>query len=74
MLLAPAPAAAQRIAGTVVEADTRRPVVAALVQQLAAGPDSIIASAVTDAAGRFRFGRITPGRYRIRILRIGFKP
>lgn len=74
LLLAPAPAVAQSLAGIVVEGDSRQPVVAALVQRLAPRTDSIIASVVTNGQGRFGFARITPGQYRIRILRIGFKP
>jgi hypothetical protein len=74
MLLAPAPAVAQSLAGTVVESDSRQPVVAALVQLLAPRADSIFASAVTGAQGKFGFARIAQGSYRIRILRIGFRP
>jgi Carboxypeptidase regulatory-like domain len=65
---------AQSLTGSVVEQDSRQPVVAALVQLLAAERDSILFSLVTSAGGRFSIVRLTPGRYRLRILRIGFRP
>lgn len=67
-------AAAQSLAGLVVEQDSRQPVAAALVQLLPAERDSILKSLVTNPAGRFRIAPIAPGRYRLRMLRIGFRP
>lgn len=74
LLLGAGPVAAQGINGTVTEADSRQPVSAALVQLLPDGTDSIMASTVTSEQGRFRFIGIGTERYRIRILRIGYRP
>jgi carboxypeptidase family protein len=67
-------AMAQGINGTVTEIDSQHPVSAALVQLLPAETDSILASTVTTDQGRFRFLGIPVARYRVRILRIGFRP
>lgn len=67
-------ARAQGINGTVTEADSRHPVSAALVQLIPGESDSILASTATTESGRFRFLGIPVARYRIRILRIGFRP
>jgi hypothetical protein len=64
--------AAQVVRGTVVEEESRRPVAGALIQLLAAG-DSIRASAVTGENARFALSQVTPGSYRLRMLRIGFR-
>lgn len=74
LTLGPAPAAAQGISGTVLEEESRRPVASALVHLLAAGPDSIVMNTVTSPQGRFRLGPLPAADYRVRILRIGFRP
>lgn len=69
-----APVMAQGINGTVTEVDSHHPVSAALVQLLPAETDSILVSTATTDQGRFRFLAIPVARYRVRILRIGFRP
>ena len=66
--------AAQSLSGAVVAGDSRQLVASALVELLAAEHDSIILSAATSVRGRFAFLKVAPGRYRVRILRIGFRP
>lgn len=63
---------AQVVRGTVVEEESRRKVAGALVQLLAAG-DSIRASAVTGENARFVLSQVSPGTYRLRMLRIGYR-
>jgi len=66
------PAVAQTIHGTVVEELSQRPVAGGLVQLLDAS--RVGASTVTDEQGRFLLPPVPPGQYRIRVLRIGFRP
>ncbi len=63
---------AQVVRGTVVEEESRRRVAGALVQLLGAG-DSIRASAVTGENARFALSQVSPGTYRLRMLRIGYR-
>jgi hypothetical protein len=63
---------AQVIRGTVVEEESRRRIAGALVQLLGDG-DSIRASAVTGENARFALAQVSPGTYRLRMLRIGFR-
>ena len=44
------------------------------MQLLAAERDSILFSVATSLQGRFSFPLVAPGRHRVRILRIGFRP
>jgi len=74
LLLLPAAAAGQVLRGTLIEEGSRQPIAAALVQLIAAERDSILASAVTGEQGRFVLPRVAPGSYRVRALRIGFRP
>ncbi|HSB54057.1 MAG TPA: carboxypeptidase-like regulatory domain-containing protein [Gemmatimonadales bacterium] len=74
LLAAASSASAQGINGVVTEAESHHSVNAALVQLLPAESDSILASTVTTEQGRFRFIGIPVPRYRVRILRIGFRP
>lgn len=55
-----------------VEELSHRPVAGGLVQLLEAS--RIGGSAVTDEQGRFLLTGMTPGQYRLRLLRIGFRP
>ncbi len=71
LLAGPAPIAAQVVRGTLVEAGSRQPVAAALMQLLADG-DTIRATAVSNEQGRFATAAVTPGSYRLRALRIGY--
>ena len=64
--------AAQVVRGTVLEEKSRHPVAGALVQLLTTG-DSIRASAVSGESARFSLPQVTPGSYRLRLLRIGFR-
>ncbi|MEX0891123.1 MAG: TonB-dependent receptor [Gemmatimonadota bacterium] len=72
-LLLPAAAAAQAgaVAGVVVD-ETGRPVADAAVL-LFRPPDSAAVRVVaTDRLGRFRFAGLAPGRWAVRVVRIGF--
>jgi hypothetical protein len=62
----------QVVRGTVLEEESRRRVAGALVQLLAAN-DSVRASAVTGENARFALPQVSPGTYRLRMLRIGFR-
>ena len=64
--------AGQVVRGTVVEDESRRRVAGALVQLLTLG-DTIRASAVSGESGRFALSVVPPGRYRLRMLRIGYR-
>ncbi len=66
--------AAQTLSGSVIEGDSRQPVAAALVQLLAESSETILASASTNEQGRFVLPSNTAPRFRVRILRIGFRP
>jgi hypothetical protein len=68
----PSRISAQIVRGTVLEEDSRRPVAGALIQLLAPG-DSIRASAVSGENARFSLPQVDPGRYRLRMLRIGYR-
>ncbi len=63
---------AQSVRGSVLEELSQRPVAGGLVQLL--DSSRIEGSAVTDDLGRFLVGEVRPGRYRLRVLRIGFRP
>ncbi len=68
---APMPMGAQqqpRVHGHVVD-DRGQPVTNAYVQVLPVGPE-----AITDRAGAFDLGSLDPGRYRVRVRRLGFRP
>ncbi|MDA1080896.1 MAG: carboxypeptidase regulatory-like domain-containing protein [Gemmatimonadetes bacterium] len=63
---------AQTVRGTVVDVGAV-PVPGVMVQLL--GDDStVVAHSLTDAAGRFLVAATRPGSYRVRTLRIGFRP
>lgn len=64
----------QTIAGSVVEAESRQPVAAALIQLLPDSTESILASTSTSDQGKFSFPAIKLASFRVRILRIGFRP
>jgi len=56
------------------DADAAGPVPYALVRLLAADADAPVAQTVTGAAGRFRFADVPAGRYRLQLVRIGYRP
>lgn len=58
--------------GTVLEELSQHPVAGGLVQLL--DSSRVGGSAVTDEQGRFVLGGVRPGLYRLRVLRIGFRP
>lgn len=74
LLFAAARLRAQAIGGQVTEADSRQPVAAALIQLLPDSSESILASTSTGEQGRFSFPARALTRFRVRILRIGFRP
>ncbi len=65
---------AQTLSGSVAEADSKQPVAAALVQLISDSAESIFASASTNEQGRFSLPATSAARFRVRILRIGFRP
>jgi hypothetical protein len=69
-LLAPAALSGQAINGRVIDANTRQPVTAAAVRLL--DGDKVMATATSDASGRFIITAPRPGRYRLAVTRIGF--
>ncbi|MCY3701055.1 MAG: carboxypeptidase-like regulatory domain-containing protein [Gemmatimonadetes bacterium] len=66
-----APAAAQRISGTVRETDGGRPIAGGFISLLDGEGDAVQAD-FTAADGIFSFTAPGPGRYRIRVERIGY--
>lgn len=67
-----APLAAQVVRGTMHEEVSGRPIEGGLAQLL--DSTRVVASAVSDEQGRFRLPEVPPGRYRVRALRIGYRP
>jgi hypothetical protein len=72
LLLAAFPLGAQVVRGTLTEELSGRPVHGGLAQLI--GPRGVAASAVTDERGRFLLPEVAPGSYRLRALRIGYRP
>ena len=72
LAIIPALAGAQSIRGTAVDgAGTPLPgVVVLLVDQR----DSVASRALTSQSGEFRVSATAPGSYRLRTMRIGFRP
>ncbi len=73
LLALPSRAVAQVVRGRVVESGSARGIGGGLIQLL----DSLstpIASATTSETGTFSLGPVAAGRYRLRALRIGFRP
>jgi hypothetical protein len=67
------PLGSQTIQGTVTGAETHAPIGGGLIQLL--GPaERVLQSTTSDEIGRFRLDSVAPGSYRIRVLRIGFRP
>ncbi|MXX78477.1 MAG: carboxypeptidase regulatory-like domain-containing protein, partial [Gemmatimonadales bacterium] len=66
-----APAAAQRISGTVRETDGGRPIAGGFISLLNTEGEAVEAD-FTAADGIFSFTAPGPGRYRIRVERIGY--
>src|SRR6187402_2607243 len=66
------------VEGQVRAAEGGAPVQFALVQLVHAEsspvPSENPPQAITNADGRYRFEGVTPGRYRVQLLRIGFRP
>lgn len=68
-----APLRAQSVRGRIVEDDGGRPVIEALVQLL--GPrDEVLASGTSSLRGEYLLQAPLDGPYRVRVLRIGFRP
>lgn len=66
-------ARAQALSGQVADSATARPVIGALLTLLDASGRSV-AQGVSGPSGRFTLSAPAPGRYRLRIARIGFAP
>jgi ferric enterobactin receptor len=58
--------------GTLVDGGSSRPLRTASVEVRSAGDSSLVAGALTDAAGRFRTEGLAPGRYFVRATMLGF--
>ncbi|HEV8363900.1 MAG TPA: carboxypeptidase regulatory-like domain-containing protein [Gemmatimonadaceae bacterium] len=71
--LAAASAGAQRLAGTIVEADGKTPASFVALLILNAGGNTI-ARAQSSASGSFSLAVPSAGTYAVRALRVGFKP
>ena len=71
-LIAPAVAGAQTVHGTVVDPADRP--VAGVVVILVNGRSAETARSLTNERGEFRVSTSAPGTYRLRTLRIGFRP
>ena len=69
---APGPARAQTVHGTVVDA-TARPIPGVVVL-LVDSASQVAARALTDARGLYRVSAPRPATYRLRTLRIGYRP
>jgi hypothetical protein len=63
------PERAVAIMGAVVSAESAEPLEGVTVELL---PPGLVQQ--TDAQGRFRFAELEPGRYEVRIRRVGFRP
>lgn len=72
LLAAAGPAAAQTLTGTVVEEGTEEPVAGAIVSLLDASDDDRSA-VLTGPRGEYEIGAPRPGRYRLRVERIGYR-
>src|SRR5258706_1754694 len=73
VLAAHLPAAAQ-IRGRVVNGATKAPIPMATVYVTDSGPSGAEAHASTDGEGVFTIQALAPGRYRVRIVAIGYAP
>lgn len=71
-LLVAAPAPAQLVRGTVVDSATLRPI-SDFTIQLLDSTDTGVAAALAQPEGRFSLRAPAPGRYSLRVLRIGFR-
>ncbi len=71
--LLPSLADAQTVRGTVTEKISQRPLVGAVVFLLDAN-QSVVARDLTSENGSYRLSSPRPGTYRVRTLRIGFRP
>ncbi|OYV67882.1 MAG: hypothetical protein B7Z72_09110, partial [Gemmatimonadetes bacterium 21-71-4] len=67
-----APLPAQRITGTVRDRVSRMPIPGAVIT-MSDGAGRTLRQLITDTAGRFG-ASVPPGRVRVRVLRIGFRP
>ena len=73
IMLAAAPVAAQGVRGTIAEQASKRPIAGAVVLLLDA-TNAPVARDLSSESGSFRLSAPQPGVYRVRTLRIGFRP
>ncbi|MBI2797327.1 MAG: carboxypeptidase regulatory-like domain-containing protein [Gemmatimonadetes bacterium] len=73
LVLAAAPARAQRLRGEVVFADSVTPARAVIVN-VTDSAGTVVARTLTSSVGSFVVDLTREGRYRVRLLRIGFQP
>src|SRR5690606_11546169 len=67
------------IVGRVVDAATLRPLPGAVVRLQPGGaedygPEVFAGAVAADSTGEYRFDQVPPGRYRLRISRLGYLP
>jgi outer membrane receptor for ferrienterochelin and colicin len=62
------------VVGSLLDAVTGQPLPVATVELRAVRDSSLVAGALTDAAGRFRLDGLLPGRYFVRGTTIGYAP
>ena len=70
--LAAGSAFAQRVEGRLTERETGLPIPGAVIRLLTLRGDSK-AGALTDASGAFTLSAPAPGRFRLRVERVGFE-
>lgn len=73
LVLAAASAGAQVVQGRVTERDSTTPAVGTIVQLVDASGHEVV-QALSREQGEFLLRAPAPGRYRVRVLRIGFRP
>ncbi len=73
LLLLSRASSAQGVRGTVVEGGTLTPL-SGVVVLLVDSAGNTVARALTDEGGAFRLGTVGAGTYRVRTLRIGYRP
>src|SRR4051812_24870520 len=74
ILLAHGAAAAQSVRGTVLDDVARRPVAGALITIVQSNGQELPSGVRTDSLGRFTINTARAGTYRVRAVRIGYRP
>jgi protocatechuate 3,4-dioxygenase beta subunit len=72
-VMLPSLSAAQSVRGTVTEPESRRPIAGAVVFLVDAN-QAVVGRDLTNESGAYRLNAPRPGTYRVRTMRIGFRP